>query len=294
MEMPEDMEDWIKAGKIAATALEYGKNLIKVDASLLEVTEKIENKVFSLNGRFAFPVNLSINETAAHNCAIKEDKTAFKENYLVKLDIGIHVDGYIADNATTVSLNSDKALAEAPRKALNEAIKIIKPGIKVNEIGAVIGETISSLGFKPIRNLGGHLIRQYLVHAEIFIPNFDNKDKTELKEDMVVAIEPFATDGIGLVAEGKASEIYRIVNKKPIRDLNAKRVLDYIDENHKTMPFAKRWLNFQMVEYSLKLLEKEKILHRYPKLIERSNCPVSQAEHTLIVKDNPIITTKVD
>ena len=287
------MEDWIKAGQIASEALEYGKNLIKKDASALEIIKKVEGKIFKLGGKPAFPTQLSINEIAAHYAPIKED-TIIKEDDIVKLDVGAHVNGAIGDNALTVGNN--KELIQASRDALNEAIKIVQIGTKLKDIGKIIDETISSYGFKPIRNLTGHSIELYEQHAGMSIPNIDDGDETELEKGMVIAIEPFATNGVGLIEEGKESGIYKLENVKNVRTQMSREILEFIIKEYRTLPFTKRWLfdKYQdfKVNFSLRNLEKEGIISQYKQLPEKSKGIVSQAEHTLLIDDKVKILTK--
>jgi len=277
-----NVDDWIKAGKIAAEVLEYGKKLIKVNESILEVTEKIEFKIKSLRGQPAFPVNLSLNYIAAHYTAYKDDKTRFKEDDLVKLDLGVHVNGAIGDNAVTIDLGNNNLLVEASKKALDEAVKIAKEDIEVREIGYVIQDKIQEFGFAPIINLSGHRLDEYKVHAGLTIPNYDNNDKTKLEKDMVIAIEPFATNGEGKVIEGKGSDIFKLLKKKPVRNEYARKILSEI-EKYNGFPFAKRWINSSMKDLAFNILEREKIIHQYPQLIEASRGLVSQAEHTVMI-----------
>ena len=290
------MDDWQKAGKIAWQALNYGKSLIKINENLLEVVEKIENEIIKNNAFPAFPVNVSINEMAAHFTPNDEKDLIFKENDLVKLDVGVHVNGFIGDNALTIDLGNNKELSKASQLALNEAVKLAKPGTKIYEIGSVIEKTIKEFGFNPIRNLSGHGIEQYEQHSGLTIPNYNNNDNLELEENQIIAIEPFATNGVGLVQDGKPSNIFKVVNVKPIRDNISRDVLRYIIQEYKTLPFAKRWLlkkfdSFK-VNFALRNLERESILHNYPQLPEKSKGLVSQHEHTIMVKDNPEILTK--
>ena len=212
-----DLSDWKKAGEIAAQIRDFARKTVKVDVSLLEATNLIEQKILGLGGGIAFPVDLSINEMAAHYSAVLDDKTVFKDGNLIKVDIGVHINGAIADTAVTISLDSKKELIDATNKALSEAIKHVKTGIALFEIGEIINQKITEDGFVPIRNLSGHGIERYKVHTSPTVPNFNNKDKTTLKEDQVIAIEPFATDGIGLVIEGKQSFIFELFSKKPQR-----------------------------------------------------------------------------
>lgn len=289
------MNNWEKAGKIAAQALEYGSKLIKVNEDVKEICEKTEAKIIELGGKAAFPVQVSINEMAAHFTP-DDEIIKFKENDVVKLDVGAHVEGHIGDNALTVDLGDNKDLVKASKLALQEAIKLAKPGTKLFEIGSVIEKTITEYGFKPIRNLSGHGIDVYEEHSGFTIPNYNNDDNTELEEGQIIAIEPFATDGIGLVKDGKLSRIYKVMNVKQVRNDITRNVLKFILQEYNTLPFAKRWLLKKLqgfnVNFALRMLEKDNILHHYPQLTEKSNGLVSQHEYTLMVKDTPIILTK--
>lgn len=287
------MKDWIKAGQIASEVLEYGKGLIKKDKSILEIVKSVEGKIFQLGGKPAFPTQVSINEIAAHYAPIKEE-LLIKESDIVKLDVGVHVNGAIGDNALTVGNN--KELIQASRDALNEAIKIIQIGTKLKDIGKVIDKTISSYGFNPVRNLTGHSIDLYEQHAGLSIPNIDDGDDTKLEKGMVIAIEPFATTGVGLIEEGKDSGIYKLEQVKNVRTQMSKEVLDFIVNEYKTLPFTKRWLfdKFQefKVNFALRNLEKEGIISHYKQLTEKSKGLVSQAEHTLLIDDKVKVLTK--
>ena len=291
-----NIEDWKKAGRLTAEAREFGKTLVKTGASLLKVTEKIEKEIYNLGGKPAFPVQISVNEIAAHYNPSNNDTYVFKAGDLVKLDLGVHINGCIGDTAITIDLGNNGELVAASEYALKEALKVVRPGVKIGEIGRIIGESIIEKGFKPVKNLSGHEIKEYEEHAGLTIPNFDNKDGTKLKQGQIIAIEPFATDGVGFVDEGKDSEIYKAVRQKNTRDNIARDVLMKALVDYKNLPFAKRWLIEKFpefkVNYALRLLEKEEILYRYNQLVERTRGLVSQAEHTVLVEDIPIILTK--
>ena len=283
------MNDWVKSGEIAGKARGYSRILVKENASLKDVVEKIENKIVELGGKCAFPVDLSINEMAAHYSPDVDDKSVFKKGDLVKVDIGVHVNGCVTDTALTIEVNSDKnkKLIDASEKALEEAIKLVRVGIKVNEIGRVIKEVINEHGFSPIVNLSGHSLDKYMIHAGLTIPNYDNKNETKLKKGQIIAIEPFATTGVGRVTEGKDSGVYGLISVKPVRDANVRKILKYIEEEYKTLPFCRRWLvkKFSLfhVNNALRILETNGIVKGYKILPEESKGLVSQSEHSLIV-----------
>ncbi len=286
------MEDLIRAGRIAADAREFARRLVKVDTSLLDVAEKTESRIKELGGEPAFPVNISLNSIAAHYTPFPGDETRFKEGDLVKLDIGVHINGYIGDTAVTVDLGNNSELVKAAEDALKEAIKAVCIGVKVREIGMVVHKAIQSHGLSPIVNLSGHEIKQYSLHTGLTIPNLDNGNERQLEKGQVIAIEPFATSGPGKVVDGRSSGIYRLEHRKQTRSKAAAKILKHIEQNFSRLPFARRWLSgFQALDFSLTTLEREKILYQYPQLVEVSKALVSQAEHTLLIDDKVTVLT---
>lgn len=290
-----DLSKWKKASKIAAQSLEFGKSLIKKDASLLEVTQKTEKKIFDLGAKPAFPVQISMNHVAAHYCPDLDDETKFSDQ-LVKIDVGVHVDGCVGDNAASIDLSGKNTkLVEASQKALEAAIKVIKPNISLAEIGQAIQDVITSYGFSPIKNLSGHGLEPFDVHAPPTIPNFNTGDKSELAEGMIIAIEPFATTGSGMVIETTNPTVFSLVKKKPLRI--GREILDFIVDNYEELPFAKHWLQKEFpkfkVNLALKHMLNQGIIRGYPPLVEKERGLVSQAEHTVMIKEKPIILTKV-
>jgi len=291
------MDNWIEAGKIASKARNYGYDLLIEGAKLIDILEKVENYILENNGKPAFPPQISLNNIAAHYCSPIEDDTILKKGDIAKLDLGVHIEGAIADTAITreISTNTNKKLIQASEEALQEAIKLVKPGVELREIGKKINKIITSYGFNPIRNLSGHGIDRYEVHSGLTIPNYDNGDTTKLKENQVIALEPFATTGKGMIKEGKPSRIYRLGEPGPIRDNTSRQILEYIKQEFKTLPFCERQLlkkfkPFQ-IRFALQRLSNEDIIHQYTQLPEESDGIVSQTEHTIIVKEKSIVTT---
>lgn len=301
-----DKRKILKAGEIAKQVKEFIKPLIKKDKPLLEIAEAIEDKIKELGGKPAFPTNLCINDIAAHYTPTHDDKT--KAHGLLKIDLGVHIDGWISDTAFSVDLENseeNQKMIKANEDALKNAIKLVEGAINsgagrdsrsgplTNEIGETIQNTIESQGFSPITNLTGHSIEQYNLHSGISIPNI--KDSREIKiESGLYAIEPFATSGNGKVYDGKPSGIYYLIERKPIRSPIAREVLDFIEDEYETLPFCSRWLVKKFgtrALFALKQLEQAKILHHFPQLVETSHKPVSQAEHTILISEKGVEVT---
>jgi len=289
--------DFIKAGKISAEALEYGKSLIKKGNSLLETTELIEKKIFELGGKPAFPVQISCDEIAAHFCALDDDKTIF-ENQVVCLDLGVQVNGAIGDNAYTIDLSGKYSdLVKAAQKALEEALKIVAVGTELREIGKTINDTIKSYGFNPIRNLSGHGLGLYDIHTEPTLPNFDNGDKMKLTKNMTFAIEPFSTTGNGFVGEKGHPTVFMMQHKRNVRSPITREVLKEI-ESYENLPFAERWLQRKFgakSQFALRELNQFGIIHQFPPLVEASKGIVAQAEHSVLIDEGGevVVTTRL-
>jgi methionyl aminopeptidase len=273
-----------KANQIAQEIKTFAKSFIKKDMPLLEIAEKIEDKMVELGGKPAFPTNLSINEIAAHYTPSYDDKRTAEG--LLKVDFGIHVNGWTSDNAFSMDLENseeNKKLIESSEKALENASKIFNKEHSFGEIGKTIQDTISSFKFQPIVNLSGHSISEYDLHSGFTVPNYDNKNSEKISKGLY-AIEPFATKGIGKVQDGKPSGIYQLIDNKTPRSQTAREVLDFIEDEYSTLPFCQRWIykKFQARGlFALRELELNGNLHHFAQLVEESKSKVAQTEKTI-------------
>ena len=293
----EILEKYKKAGKINEEAKEMARKLVKPGAKALVLAEKIESFIKEKGAGIAFPVNISINDIAAHYTPDINDTLTLKEGDLVKIDIGTHIDGFIGDSAFSVRLGekSDN-LIKAAEDALEQFIKEVRPGKTVDELSLLIEEVVTSHGFNPIRNLAGHAVEQYTQHGGLSIPNGHVPIKQELKEDQAIGMEVFTTTGEGMVKESSPTLIYMLKIPKPVRLRESRKILELIMKEYQTLPFARRWLKNVGRPFALQLALKElvsnEVLNEYPPLRERSFAPVAQAEETIIVQDKPIIITR--
>lgn len=290
------LEKYERAGKINREAKEFAKKLLKPGERVLDFVERVERFIEERKANLAFPVNVSINDIAAHYTPDINDTLTFKEGDLVKVDIGVHVNGYIADSAFSVMLGEkSSALIEAAEDALKEFVKEVKPGKTVEEMSTLVEEVVKSHGVNPVRNLAGHSMERYLQHGGLSIPNGRVPIKEEIKEDVVIGMEIFTSSGEGYVKESYPTLIYMFLRPKPVRLKESKRIIQLISEKFKTLPFARRWLREigspVRLQLALRELVSKEVLKEYPPLRERSHAPVAQAEETIIVRDKPIVTT---
>jgi methionyl aminopeptidase len=285
-------EKYRDAGVLAAKILRSSAQRIRIGASYLDLVESIEEQVKEEGATLAFPLNLSLNEDAAHDTASPGDVRVFTKGDVAKLDLGVQIDGYIADTATTIDLGSNSLLLEASGQALESAIKVVRPGATAGDLGAAIQKEIECRGYRPISNLTGHGLDRYILHRTPTIPNVGIHGGVVLEEDMVFAIEPFATTGSGHVGEKTRKEIYSQVSQKPVRIPAARTILDKVKNRH-GLPFARRWLNEKKLDITLPALVRSQVLHVYPVLSDIPGSLVSQHEHTVIVtSEGCIVTTR--
>ena len=290
------LENYKKAGSIHKEVREFAVKEVKEGVKVLDLARKIERMIKDKGGEIAFPVNLSINDIAAHYTPDVDDSLTFKQGDIVKVDIGVHVDGYIADAATTVSIGGqDQELIKAAEDAVNQFIKEIKPGKTVGEMSSLVEEVVLSHGVNPIRNLAGHSMDQYMEHGGLSIPNGKIPSNVEISEDTALGIEVFTTKGDGLVIESSPTLIYMFTQLRPVRMQESRKIIEKIGQEYKTLPFARRWLKDVTTPLKLHLalreLENREVIRGYPPLREKSNAKVAQHEETVIVQDKPIVTT---
>lgn len=290
----EILEKYRKAGRIAAEVRQEIEKKIRPGLKLLDLAGMIEALIEQKGGKPAFPVNISLNEIAAHYTPAVADIRVIEPGDLVKIDVGAHIDGYIGDLAFTCC--SEKSpLIDCAWKVLENAVKIIKPGVSVAEISEVIENTVKGEGLGLIVNLTGHTLDKYVFHGTPSIPNVKNDSEHKFKEGDVIALEPFITETNGFVKESGITEIYRYLMDRPVRLTEARKILALARDEYHQLPFAKRWLYRKIspvkVSLALRQLEAVGALETYPVLKEAENKRIAQAEHTIIVAEKPIVTT---
>jgi methionyl aminopeptidase len=287
-----------QAGEILAQVREEAAEWTEVGTGYLDISEWTEDRIRELgekrgvDAKPAFPVNVSVDHEAAHGAAAPDDDREIGEE-MVKLDIGVHVDGWLADTAVTVDFTGQTELVDAAEEALDAALDAVEPGVHTGEIGAEIESVIGGYGYNPVVNLTGHGLGHWDQHTEPNIPNRAVESGTELAVGDVIAIEPFATDGGGKVTEGADEEIYMLESEASVRNRQARQALEQIVKEFKTLPFARRWLDTSRAKMALRRLEQQGVVHGYPVLQEDEGNLVSQREHTVIVtEDGCEVTTR--
>jgi len=297
----EEIKEYFKAGKAVANALKKIRDKIHIGMKVYEICEIVENEILNSNAKLAFPCNVSINHIAAHDTADFQGIEEVKSDSVIKIDAGAHVNGYITDAAITISFDKKyEKMIEVTKKALMKALENIRANIYTSDIGKIINAIVKNSGYSTIKNLYGHLIKKYTLHAGKNIPNYDDGSKEVIKEGEVYAIEPFVTNGKGYVKEINVIKIYSL--KKPFKKSKDEfsNLLNNIWMERYTLPFSARWYKDKVDYFSFKkylddLVDKGEIIG-YNVLVEESKGIVVQEEHTVIIKDRKeiLIPTYID
>jgi len=290
--MSPELEKFAESGKILVQVREHVKAMEVRRRKVLDVCEEVEGKIRQLGGKPAFPCNVGINEVAAHYTSPWDDRSVVPDNSIVKVDFGVELDGFATDTAIALSLNPEyDSMIVAATTALSEAVSAVAPGRKLSDIGNVVERCIERYGFKPIRNLTGHKIDRYTLHAGKSVPNVSGIESGRFERGEVYAIEPFVTlrSAEGVVRDGDYEYIYRFVKTKGAKSKLAVRLAEYIRDTYKTLPFASRWIHNSWhqgdVEAAFDELVSQRCIAGYPVLVEASGRPIAQAEHTVVVTE---------
>ena len=289
-------EQYKTSGRITKEVRDVVKSRVKAGMGYLEACELVEGEIRKRKGAAAFPVGIGVNQVTAHYAPQEGDPGAFLESDLVKVDFGVHVDGYVTDTAVSVTLNPEyNLMLEAAERALNSAIATAKRETRTGEIGREIHREAARFGFKTIENLTGHTVDRYTVHAGKSIPNLYMPGMQSLKRGDVFAIEPFVTLGsaAGFVVDAPSRTIFSIIARKKTGVTELDRFVDQVWNERKALPFTPRWYTEQFgsgrVKGIVDRLVAKRVLRAYPTLVEASGSPVAQFEHTMALDDGGLV-----
>ncbi|MBT4605235.1 type II methionyl aminopeptidase [archaeon] len=297
-----------EAGRIAAIVRREGAlKLLKAGTSFLEVMDYCEKRILELGGGIAW-AQLAVDSCAAHFCPEEDESGVTEAGQLIKIDTGVHIDGMIADNAMTIEVGAPGGpegigtggkwhdMIMASRNALTAAIAKVKDGVAISELGAAQSVEAEKLGYVTIKNLSGHTLAPYKVHAGISIPSFDTGENEKVLAGMQIAIEPFVTNGQGMIKAAGRSTIFMLNGSVSTRSPYAKKVLSFV-KSQKGLPFTTRWLTREFGKtptvLALRELSRNRSFESYPPLVEVSGGMVAQFEHSMIVtKDGAEVYTR--
>ncbi|KAF2489872.1 methionine aminopeptidase 2-like protein [Lophium mytilinum] len=306
------LSDYRQAAETHRQVRQWAQKHIKPGQTLTEIANGIEDSVRRLVGHnglsegdaliagMGFPTGLNLDNIAAHYSPNAGCKTVLQQNNVMKVDIGVHVNGRIVDSAFTMSFDPmyDNLLA-AVKDATNTGVREAGIDVRLGELGGYIQEAMESYEceingttypIKAIRSLAGHTILPYSIHGTKSVPAVKTNDTTKMEEGDVFAIETFGSTGNGrCVDQGEVSHyaLRRDAPKVDLRLLSAKTLLSTITKNFGTLPFCRRYLDrIGQEKYLLGLnsLVKSGIVEDYPPLVDKKGSYTAQFEHTILLR----------
>lgn len=303
------IEIYKKSGEIVSKIRSMAVDHVEANMKILDLVEFVEGNIIEMGGMPAFPCNVSINEVTAHYTSPPGDESIIKNGDLVKIDLGAHVDGYIADSAVSVLVGSDDSdfspeslegekseqdlnlkMIETAQEALESAISTIRDGVEIGKVGKAIEETINNRSLNSVSNLTGHSMDRWILHSGVSIPNIKEDNQHKVREGDVLAIEPFVTNGVGRVGDMNDAYIFRFLRERPMRMVQARKLLNIIAVNYRNLPFSQRWLTEHITSkqhnMAMRQLLASRAIYPYHVLKEKSDARVAQAEHTVIVESD--------
>ena len=289
-------QEYRKSGAITSQVKSVVKGAVKPGIGFLEICDLVRKEVESRDGRLAFPTGIGVNEVTAHYAPQEGDQSVVRDEDLVKVDFGVHVDGYVTDTSVSVTFNPEfNLMLEATERALEAAIATARRDTRTGEIGREIHREAARFGFKTIENLTGHTLDRYVVHAGKSIPNLYLPGMQSLKQGDVFAIEPFLTLGsaAGYVVDTPSQTIFSIVARKKTGTPELDAFADRVWAERRTLPFTPRWYLSEFGKGRLAgiitRLVAKRVLRAYPTLVEASGKPVAQFEHTMALDEDGLV-----
>ena len=291
-------------------------------AELVDSIEQHINILFpNKNGGIAFPVGVNINNCVAHDSKQPTDNRLIYSGDVLKLDIGVHVDGYLVDSANTIVV--DDAEQSSPYNVLIDASRdatmccIMSSGADQSlfELSELVAEIIGSYEIElgkniipivPVQGIGGHLIERYSVHGGdkqkfiLSVPDATVQGNQRMVEGEVYAIETYASTGSGNPTQNASinQTTHWMVNQ---HNRNKQRNRKMVKRFHRTelykkctdrkgLPFSNAWnCKFNTIGYNVYQLGLDSgELIAYPPLYDMANSRVAQVEHTIGIGENGV------
>lgn len=301
-------QDFRKGAEIHRRVRHKAQSSIRPGMTMIEIANLIEDSVRNYSGNdhtlkagIGFPTGLSLNHVAAHYTPNTGDKLILKKDDIMKVDIGVHVNGRICDSAFTMTFNEDgkyDTIMQAVKEATYTGIKELGIDVRLNDIGAAIQEVMESYEMeengktypiKCIKNLNGHNIDDFVIHSGKSVPIIANGDMTKMEEGETFAIETFGSTGNGYVLpEGECSHYATnkgVEHLKPPSE-RSKQLLETIKQNFGTLPWCRRYLERTGEEkylFALNQLVRHGIVEEYPPIVDKRGSYTAQFEHTILL-----------
>ncbi len=220
---PEELTGMRAAGAVVCRMLEAMKHAVRPGVTTAELDE-VGARVMRRHGAQSAPALvyqfpgvscISVNDEVVHGVP---GARRIHEGDLVKLDVTVEKDGFMADAAVTLPVGAvsqeSRRLIACAQRAFEKAMRVARAGFRISEIGRAVEREVRRSGFAVIRELGGHGIGR-TIHEEPRVPNyFDPEARWILTEGLVITVEPIIAAGSGRALVAKDGWTVRTADRK--------------------------------------------------------------------------------
>lgn len=283
------------AGANIADLCEFGDNEVDAEVAKVYAKKKLEKGI-------AFPTCISVNEIAGHFSPLKSEPVTLKDGDLVKIDLGVHIDGFIALAAHTIVISASPVEGRkadvilAAYNALQAALRTIKTGNTNYDVTDVIGQVAESYKCQPVEGVLSHELKKHLIDGNTTIINkatFDQKvEEHEFQLNQVFALDVFVSTGEGKTKETeyRTTVFKRAIERTYTLKLKASRAFfaEAVDK-YPTMNFTLRAFKDETnAKLGISEAYKHDLFHAYPVLTEKQGEYVAQFKYTIAILKNSV------
>jgi len=305
---PEVVQKYKAAAEVAHRAMEEVKKLCKAGARIVDLCKAGDafitaecKKAFPKNKierGIAFPTCVSVNNIAGHFSPLKDDKTVLAKNDVVKIDLGAHIDGFIALVARTVVVDPEgdvtgKAadVITAAQVAMNAVIHMLQVGKSNEEISEVIKRVAEAYHVNPLEGVLSHQMNRFVIDGEKVImnkPMVDQRvEKCTVEANDVWCIDIVMSTGEGVAREGdlRTTVFKRSLEKMYMLKLKASRgLLQQINRKCPVLPFTLRCFDDErQARMGISEMVSHGMVDPYPVLFEKDHEIIAQFKSTVFI-----------
>eukprot|EP00929_Paragymnodinium_shiwhaense_P030741 TRINITY_DN1736_c0_g1_i1.p1 TRINITY_DN1736_c0_g1~~TRINITY_DN1736_c0_g1_i1.p1 ORF type:complete len:417 (+),score=157.39 TRINITY_DN1736_c0_g1_i1:89-1252(+) len=292
-----------KALLLVLEACKDGADIYEVckmgDDFMLEETGKLYNKKVKdkkIEKGIAFPTCISVNELVGHFSPLKGESKQLKSGDLVKVDLGCHIDGYIAQAAHTIVIGEEKVedrradVVHAAWTAAEAALRLVQVGNTNTQVTEAFDKVATEFGCKPVLGIKSHQLKRFVIDGGRCIAGVENvEDKVEsfeFEQNEVYCLDVVMSTGEGKVRE---AELRSTVFKRNVevnyllKTQKARQFISEVGKRFPALPFSITAFDESMARLGVSESKRHELLEEYPVLTERPKEFVAQFKFVLLL-----------
>ncbi|XP_047983645.1 ERBB-3 BINDING PROTEIN 1 [Salvia hispanica] len=309
---PEVVTKYKSAAEIVNKALQLVLSECKPKAKIVDLCEKgdtfireqtanmYKNVKKKIEKGIGFPTCISVNNTVCHFSPLASNESVLEAGDIIKIDMGCHIDGFIAVVAHTHVLQDGPVTGRAAdviaaaNTAAEVALRLVRPGKKNKDVSEAIQKVAAAYDCKIVEGVLSHQMKQYVIDANkvvLNVPGPDTRvDDAEFEENEVYAIDIVTSTGEGkpkLLDERETTIYKRAVDKNYHLKMKASRfIFSEISQKFPIMPFSARALDEKRARLGLVECTNHDLLQPYPVLHEKPGDLVAHIKFTVLLMPN--------